>query len=337
MPSGVTPSRIARKKSVWFHLPRSPPGVRFDPPLSPVVPAKYGWESLLKREGDELEAHYRHILESLGSQPGMLGEIFKKARPDIQNPATLHRLIVDLIEPVKWSSMDADVKGDVYEGLLKKSAEESPKGAGQYFTPRQLIKAIVDVMRPGPEDTICDPACGTGGFLLAAREYVQRHEGKDLDPEVSRTARQFQRGPDRMAKKLAEEILARVRSLVGFARDPLAFVAGRFVVCTFVPRPFESDPEALKLPFFHNNDDYEEVIFYHKGSFFSRDNIHPGMMTVHPSGFTHGPHPKALKSQGKKTRTDEYAVMLDGLNPIQVLPAGEAVEWRDYWKSWMEK
>ena len=74
------------------------------------------------------------------------------------------------------------------------------------------------------------------------------------------------------------------------------FVAGRFVVCTFVPRPFESDPEALNVPFFHNNDDYDEVIFYHEGDFFSRDNIHPGMMTLHPSGFTHGPHPKAFNA-----------------------------------------
>ena len=78
------------------------------------------------------------------------------------------------------------------------------------------------------------------------------------------------------------------------------FVAGRFVVCTFVPRPLESDPEALRLPFFHNNDDFDEIIFYHKGSFFSRDNIHPGMMTVHPSGFTHGPHPKAFNAATQK-------------------------------------
>jgi type I restriction enzyme M protein len=80
----------------------------------------------------------------------MLGEIFKKAKPDIQNPATLKRLIVDLIEPEQWTSMEADVKGDIYEGLLSKSAAESPKGAGQYFTPRELIKAIVDVMQPQP-------------------------------------------------------------------------------------------------------------------------------------------------------------------------------------------
>ncbi|MFO0905714.1 MAG: class I SAM-dependent DNA methyltransferase [Pirellulales bacterium] len=155
----------------------------------PIVPAKFGWDSLLKREGDELETHYRHILEELANKPGMLGEIFKKARPDIQNPATLRRLIVDLIEPVKWSSMEADVKGDIYEGLLAKSAEESPKGAGQYFTPRQLIKAIVDCVQPGSDDTVCDPASGTGGFLLAAHDYVVRHHGRELDKDQKRHLR----------------------------------------------------------------------------------------------------------------------------------------------------
>jgi homogentisate 1,2-dioxygenase len=115
------------------------------------------------------------------------------------------------------------------------------------------------------------------------------------------------------------------------------FVTKGAVVCSFLPRPLEEDPEALKVPFFHRNTDYDEFIFYHAGNFFSRDNIGPGMVTLHPRGIHHGPHPKALKNQGTKTHTDEYAVMLDGLNPIDVLPAGEAVEWKDYWKSWMEK
>ena len=101
----------------------------------PIVPPALGWPSLMKLDGDELEAHYRHVLEELGKKPGMLGEIFKKARPEIQNPSTLKRLIVDLIDTERWSSMEADVKGDIYEGLLAKSAAESPKGAGQYFTP----------------------------------------------------------------------------------------------------------------------------------------------------------------------------------------------------------
>jgi type I restriction enzyme M protein len=162
-----------------------------------IVPVKFGWQSLLKLEGDELETHYRHCLEELGKQAGMLGEIFKKARPDIQNPATLRRLVVDLIEPVKWSSMDADVKGDIYEGLLAKSAEESPKGAGQYFTPRQLIKAIIDCVQPGPDDTVCDPACGTGGFLLGAYSYVLQHSGKTLDKDQKRHLRtKFVKGGD---------------------------------------------------------------------------------------------------------------------------------------------
>ena len=161
----------------------------------PLVPAGFDWPSLLARDGEELEAHYRRILTELPRQGGMLGEIFKKARQEIQNPATLKRLIVDLIDPEDWMSMRADVKGDIYEGLLAKSAQESPKGAGQYFTPRELIKAIVDCVRPGPDDTVCDPACGTGGFLLAAHDYVVREHGSSLDPDRKRHLRQdFVRG-----------------------------------------------------------------------------------------------------------------------------------------------
>jgi type I restriction enzyme M protein len=161
------------------------------PPFSrpAILPKELNWESLLAKEGAELEIHYRHILEELGKKKGMLGEVFKKARQDIQNPATLKRLIVDLIEPEKWSSMEADVKGDIYEGLLAKSAAESPKGAGQYFTPRELIKAIVDVMQPRADDTVCDPACGTGGFLLAAHKYVVDHFSKELDPDQKKHLR----------------------------------------------------------------------------------------------------------------------------------------------------
>ena len=107
------------------------------------------------------------------------------------------------------------------------------------------------------------------------------------------------------------------------------FLADRFVVCTFVPRPFESDPDALKVPFFHNNDDFDEVIFYHRGDFFSRDNIRAGMVTFHPCGFTHGPHPKALAGAfaPKKSATDEYAVMLDTRDPLELgaLPSGVAM------------
>ncbi|MBP6070378.1 MAG: SAM-dependent DNA methyltransferase [Candidatus Accumulibacter sp.] len=156
---------------------------RTQPPYNeqPIVPVSLGWSSLLKRDGEELETHYRKILDELSKKPGMLGEVFRKARPDIQNAATLKRLIVDLIDPEPWSQLNADVKGDIYEGLLSRSAEESPKGAGQYFTPRALIKAIVEAMQPQPDDTICDPACGTGGFLLSAHDYVVGTHGKSLD------------------------------------------------------------------------------------------------------------------------------------------------------------
>ena len=114
------------------------------------------------------------------------------------------------------------------------------------------------------------------------------------------------------------------------------FLAGRFVVCTFAPRPAESDPDALKLPFFHNNDDYDEVLFYHAGDFFSRDNIKAGMMTFHPSGFTHGPHPKALNKMlvQDKVATDEYAVMIDTRDPLEVGDGASAVENHAYVDSW---
>jgi homogentisate 1,2-dioxygenase len=114
------------------------------------------------------------------------------------------------------------------------------------------------------------------------------------------------------------------------------FVGERFVVCTFVPRPFETDPGALKVPFFHNNDDYDEVIFYHAGDFVSRDNIAAGMMTFHPGGFTHGPHPKALKNMLKQARagTDEYAVMIDTRDPLDLAEAATEVENLSYEDSW---
>jgi homogentisate 1,2-dioxygenase len=117
------------------------------------------------------------------------------------------------------------------------------------------------------------------------------------------------------------------------------FASERFVVCTFCPRPFETDPGALKVPFFHNNNDYDEVLFYHAGDFFSRDNIHPGMLTFHPSGFTHGPHPKALSKMLKqdKPATDEIAVMIDARDPLDVGEGAAGVEWTGYVDSWKTK
>lgn len=150
---------------------------RTKPPYSQSsgIPVKYSWPSLLKKDGDELFDHYRHLLEELGKEKGLLGLIFTKAQNKFQDPAKLRRLIIDLIDKENWSIMSADVKGDAYEGLLEKNAQDTKTGAGQYFTPRPLIQAIVDVIHPKPGETICDPACGTGGFLLAAHDYLVKH------------------------------------------------------------------------------------------------------------------------------------------------------------------
>jgi type I restriction enzyme M protein len=139
------------------------------------IPKGYDWSKLDAKDGDDLETHYRHTLETLGKQPGMLGVIFRKAQNKIQDPAKLKRLISDLIDQAEWTSLDADVKGDAYEGLLEKNAQDVKGGAGQYFTPRALIRAMVDVVRPQPGETVCDPACGTGGFLLATHDYIVEH------------------------------------------------------------------------------------------------------------------------------------------------------------------
>jgi len=156
---------------------------RTKPPFNepPIIPKEYNWQSLLDVEGDALEIQYRHVLENLGKERGMLGVIFRKAQNKIQDPAKLRRLIADLIAKEQWTSLEADVKGDAYEGLLEKNAADVKGGAGQYFTPRALIQAIVDAMQPAPGQTIHDPACGTGGFLLVAHDYVSSHHTLDRD------------------------------------------------------------------------------------------------------------------------------------------------------------
>jgi len=115
------------------------------------------------------------------------------------------------------------------------------------------------------------------------------------------------------------------------------FLANNFVICSFLPRPLEEDPDTLKVPFYHRNTDYDEVLFYHDGDFFSRDNIRPAMLTLHPQGIHHGPHPKALRNQDKLTRTNEAAMMLDARNPLKIAPQMDSVEWKEYWASWQEK
>jgi type I restriction enzyme M protein len=144
------------------------------------IPAEYRWQSLKTKRGAELEVHYVTLLRELGTKSGMLGQIFTKAQNKIQDPAKLFRLI-DMVDDTEWVIMDADVKGDIYEGLLEKNAEDTKSGAGQYFTPRALIKAMVACVRPEPLKTIADPACGTGGFFLASYDFLTNPEHYELD------------------------------------------------------------------------------------------------------------------------------------------------------------
>ena len=150
---------------------------RSQPPYNQpsIVPAEYAWVTLLAKDGDELFDHYRHALEKLGQEKGTLGLIFGKAQNKFQDPAKLRRVIVDLIGAETWTILGADVKGDAYEGLLEKNAQDTKSGAGQYFTPRALIQAMVDCIAPQPGERITDPACGTGGFLFTAHNYITAH------------------------------------------------------------------------------------------------------------------------------------------------------------------
>lgn len=136
------------------------------------IPKEYNWESLCNKNGAELENHYVKLLRELGKGKGMLGQIFFKAQNKIQDPAKLYKL-VQMINTESWVMLGADVKGDIYEGLLEKNAEDTKSGAGQYFTPRALIKAMVECIKPEPMKTIADPACGTGGFFLASYDYLK--------------------------------------------------------------------------------------------------------------------------------------------------------------------
>lgn len=141
------------------------------------IPKGYDWVSLRGKTGIPLEAHYLKILHKLGGSSGILGAIFFKAQNKIQDPAKLARL-VQMIDAENWLNVDADTKGDMYEGLLQKNAEDTKSGAGQYFTPRVLIDAIVTCIQPAPMRTIADPACGTGGFFLSAHKWLARPENK---------------------------------------------------------------------------------------------------------------------------------------------------------------
>jgi len=151
-----------------------------------IIPKDYDWTTLIGKSGGELETHYRHVLEELAKESGLLGVIFRKSQNKVQDPAKLAKLIKlidgddkDKDKPI-WTGMDLDTKGEIYEGLLEKNAEDVKSGAGQYFTPRALIDTMVDVIQPKPKETIGDPACGTGGFFLSAHKYLTK---SNLDPD----------------------------------------------------------------------------------------------------------------------------------------------------------
>jgi type I restriction enzyme M protein len=146
------------------------------------IPNTYNWESLSSKNGAKLEVHYIALLKELSGNKGVLGQIFVKSQNKIQDPAKLFKLI-QMIDSENWVLMGADVKGDIYEGLLQKNAEDTKSGAGQYFTPRALIKAMVECIKPEPKKTIADPACGTGGFFLGAYDYLTNKNNYNLDKE----------------------------------------------------------------------------------------------------------------------------------------------------------
>ena len=146
------------------------------------IPEKYNWQTLIDKKGAELETHYINLLKELGKESGLIGQIFVKAQNKIQDPAKLYR-IVQMINSENWAILGVDVKGTIYEGLLEKNAEDLKSGAGQYFTPRVLIKAMVECIKPEPIKTIADPACGTGGFFLAAYDFISNPKNYSLNQE----------------------------------------------------------------------------------------------------------------------------------------------------------
>src|SRR5882762_7500062 len=149
-----------------------------------AIPAEFAWPTLKNLKGAGLETHYVTILRELAGKPGLLGQIFTKSQNKIQDPAKLAR-VVEMVDETQWIVLGADTKGEIYEGLLEKNAEDTKSGAGQYFTPRSLIRVMVECLHPEPNKTIADPACGTGGFFLAAYDFLVHNH------ELDRSQKQF--------------------------------------------------------------------------------------------------------------------------------------------------
>lgn len=145
--------------------------------LGQYIPKGLEWKGLIEKDSNEILSYYSGLLTQLGKQDGTLGLIFAKSQNKFSDPAKFRRLLVDLIDKERWTALSGDVKGDAYEGLLEKNAQDTKSGAGQYFTPRALVRSIVKAIDPKIGETVCDPACGTGGFLLAANDHISASSG----------------------------------------------------------------------------------------------------------------------------------------------------------------
>lgn len=209
------------------------------------IPFEYDWQSLRSKRGADLEAHYLGILRELGQKKGLLGQIFTKAQNKIQDPAKLLKIIT-MIDEENWVMMETDVKGDIYEGLLEKNAEDTKSGAGQYFTPRPLIWAMVECLRPQPMATIADPACGTGGFFLAAYNFLVKNHPLDREQKEFLKKSTFH----------GNEIVANTRRLalmnmflhnIGDINDEQCFIASTDAL--IAPSPLSVDYVLANPPF----------------------------------------------------------------------------------------
>ncbi|AKE62640.1 Type I restriction-modification system, DNA-methyltransferase subunit M [Microcystis aeruginosa NIES-2549] len=209
------------------------------------IPFEYDWQSLRSKRGADLEAHYLGILRELAQKKGLLGQIFTKAQNKIQDPAKLLKIIT-MIDEENWVMMETDVKGDIYEGLLEKNAEDTKSGAGQYFTPRPLIWAMVECLRPQPMATIADPACGTGGFFLAAYNFLVKNYPLDREQKEFLKKSTFH----------GNEIVANTRRLalmnmflhnIGDINDEQCFIASTDAL--IAPSPLSVDYVLANPPF----------------------------------------------------------------------------------------
>jgi len=209
------------------------------------IPFEYDWQSLRSKRGADLETHYLGILRELGQKKGLLGQIFTKAQNKIQDPAKLLKIIT-MIDEENWVMMETDVKGDIYEGLLEKNAEDTKSGACQYFTPRPLIWAMVECLRPQPMATIADPACGTGGFFLAAYNFLVKNHPLDREQKEFLKKSTFH----------GNEIVANTRRLalmnmflhnIGDINDEQCFIASTDAL--IAPSPLSVDYVLANPPF----------------------------------------------------------------------------------------